>query len=92
MNLNLPPGARLYLSQIGRKGGLKSRRVLDSKTAKEMTAVRDAKRAFRKFYVQCFWSYDPQLALSKSDIRWVVEELKKQGGREAWKVAARLCL
>jgi len=91
MALEIRLETRKYLAQIGRSGGLKSRRALDTTTAKEMTAVREAKRAFKNFYVQCFWSYNPNHRISKRDVPWVAQELKKHGGREAWKVAARLC-
>jgi hypothetical protein len=48
-----------YLSTIGRKGGLKSRRRLSSETARQMVLVREAQTAFRNFYSRCFWSFDP---------------------------------
>lgn len=80
-----------YLSAIGRKGGLKSRRSLDAGTARAMVRVRDARRAFRRFYAQCFWSYRRDLSITHSDVPWVAEQLKKHGNREAWHAGARLC-
>ncbi|MHB1097593.1 MAG: hypothetical protein ACYC3F_15650 [Gemmatimonadaceae bacterium] len=80
-----------YLSEIGRRGGLKSRRSLDAGTARAMVRVRDARRAFRRFYAQCFWSYRRDLAISLTDVPWVAEQLKKHGNREAWHAGARLC-
>ncbi len=82
---------RRYLSEIGRRGGAKSRRVLPPETAREMVRLREARRAFRKFQTSCFWSFDPARPLTASDIPWVVEQLKKHGGRQAWETAARLC-
>jgi hypothetical protein len=39
---------REYLAEIGRRGGLASRRELTRKQAKKMVAMREAKRAGKK--------------------------------------------
>ncbi len=80
-----------YLSQIGKKGGEKSRRRLSPQSAKNMVKVREARRAFRKFYTQCFWSFDENYVIRFDDIPWVVEQLRKNGNHLAWKVAQTLC-
>ncbi len=82
---------RKYLAGIGRRGGLKSRRTLDPNAARNMVRVREARRAFRRFYADCFWSYRPDLIIARDDVAWVAEQLMKHGTREAWIVAARLC-
>lgn len=82
---------REYLAEIGRRGGRTSRRVLTPDAAREMVKVREARRLYRRFHAQCFWSYDPGYRIRKNDIGWVVEQLKKHGGREAWKQAVKLC-
>jgi hypothetical protein len=82
---------REYLARIGRRGGLKSRRVLDPATARRMVQVREARRAFRRFRTSCFWSYRPDLLITEADVAWVAEQLKKHGNRDAWNVGARLC-
>jgi hypothetical protein len=82
---------RKYLSDIGKRGGRKSRRTLDSETARNMVRLREAKRAFRRFYARCFWSYDPDYVLTLDDVEWVAKQLMKNGGREAWEVGAKLC-
>ncbi len=82
---------RSYLSEIGSRGGRKSRRRLDPETARAMVRIREAQRAYRRFHTQCFWSYDPSLRVTASDVPWVIDQLQKNGGREAWDVAARLC-
>jgi hypothetical protein len=38
---------RKYLAKIGRRGGIKSRRVLDADTARRMVRIREARRAAR---------------------------------------------
>lgn len=80
-----------YLAEIGRRGGIKSRRKLDQATARDMVRVREARRAFHRFRAACFWSYRADLVITRDDIAWVADQLMKQGNREAWRVGARLC-
>ena len=83
---------REYLADIGRRGGRKSRRTLDSATARAMVRVREARRAYRHFHARCFWSFDPDYVIRATDIPWVVERLRRHGGRDAWEIASKLCL
>lgn len=85
------PAVREYLAAIGRRGGLKSRRALDPETARRMVAVREARRAFRRFHAACFWSYRPDLVIGLEDVKWVAEQLMKHGNREAWRIGRSLC-
>lgn len=87
----MKPSLKAYFSEIGRRGGRRSRRALDSDTARTMVRVREAKRAFKRFHAQCFWSYDPNYTITARDVSWVAEQLMKNGGREAWTVGAKLC-
>ncbi len=82
---------RNYLAKIGRHGGRKSKRNLDSYTAKKMVMVREAKKAFKKYYNQCFWSYDPDLNINLSNVHWVGEQLLKHGGMSLWELGNKLC-
>jgi hypothetical protein len=82
---------RAYFAEIGRRGGRASRRTLSPEMARQMVRVREARRAYRRFFHQCFWSYAPGLKLSAADVPWVAEQLRKHGGRAAWEAAARLC-
>lgn len=82
---------RRYLAEIGARGGRKSRRSLSSEDARAMVRVREARRAFRRFRTECFWSYRPDLEIGSEDVPWVAQQLMKHGGREAWSVGARLC-
>jgi hypothetical protein len=82
---------RQYLAAIGARGGRKSRRTLDSDTARAMVRVREARRAFRRFRATCFWSYRPDLTITAADVPWVAEQLMKHGNRAAWRVGAKLC-
>jgi hypothetical protein len=56
-----------------------------------MVRVREARRAFRRFYSSCFWSYRPDLVIRADDVPWVAEQLRRHGNREAWRIAAKLC-
>ena len=80
-----------YLASIGRQGGLVSRRHLSAEDARNMAKLREARRAFKKFHSQCFWSFKPDLQITVSDITWVSEQLMKHGGRLAWEKGAKLC-
>lgn len=82
---------RKYFAEIGRRGGQKSRRTLDPDTARNMVRVREARRAYRRFRTSCFWSYRPDLTIGMDDVNWVAETLMKNGNREAWIIARRLC-
>ena len=80
-----------YLAEIGRRGGRKSRRILEPETAKEMVRVREARRSYRRFHAECFWSFDPYYRVGSSDVTWVADQLRRHGGRDAWETAQKLC-
>ena len=80
-----------YLAEIGRKGGQSSRRTLDPQTARAMVALREARRAYRRFHAQCFWSSPADLLIKAEDIRWVAKQLMTHGGRAGWTIGAKLC-
>ena len=82
---------RSYLAEIGSRGGRKSRRALAPETARAMAQVREARRAYRRFYAACFWSFDPDYRIGPSDVGWVTEQLRRYGGRDAWEIARKLC-
>ena len=56
-----------------------------------MVQVREAGRAFRRFHTRCFWSYRADYRITAEDVPWVVEQLRRHGGRDAWVTAERLC-
>jgi len=82
---------RTYLAEIGRKGGRRSKRQLDSETAREMVRVREARRAYRRYHSRCFWSFDPEYVIRAADVAWVADRLRRHGGRQAWDLARKLC-
>ena len=84
------PALREYLSRIGRKGGLRSRRELSPEQARDMVRVREARRAFRAFHAQCFWYLRPDLVATLDDVPEIVRGLRRHGGRKGLLIAARL--
>ncbi len=82
---------KAYLSEIGRRGGIRSRRKLDSATARQMVGIREARRAYKRFHTQCFWSSPKDYVVQKEDIAWVAKQIMTHGGREGWHSGAKLC-
>lgn len=79
------------MSEIGRKGGQRSRRFLCAEDAREMVRIREARRLYRRFHKQCFWNAPADLRIGREDIDWVVQKLREQGGRAGWEAASKLC-
>jgi hypothetical protein len=50
-----------------------------------------ARRAFKEFFTQCFWSYDPNLVVTEEHIPLVIRELRHYGGHKGYRIAAELC-
>ena len=50
-----------------------------------------ARRAFREFYAQCFWSYRPDAEMTEEKIPFVIRGLREHGGLAGYRVAAELC-
>jgi len=46
---------------------------------------------YRRFHPECFWSFDPDYRIGASDVAWVVDQLRRHGGRDAWEAAEKLC-
>jgi hypothetical protein len=56
-----------------------------------MVRVREARRAYRIYHTQCFWSFDPSYRIGPADVAWVAEQLQRHGDRDAWLLGAKLC-
>lgn len=87
----MTPEIRSYLAEIGRRGGRRSRRILQPDTARRMVQLREARRAFKGFHARCFWSSSKNYVVTADDIPWVARRLMTYGGREGWRIGARLC-
>ena len=80
-----------YLASIGRKGGRKSRRHLSPEDAKNMVRLREARRAFKTFYSQCFWYMNENMNITLADVPEITRGLRQNGGRQGFLLAAKLC-
>ncbi len=89
--METPATVRAYLSGIGRKGGLKSRRRLSPEDAKNMVRLREAKRAFRRYRAQCFWYMPEDMDITLADLPEIARGLRQHGGRRGFLLASRLC-
>ena len=89
--MDTPSSVHEYLARIGRKGGAKSRRVLSSEDARDMVRVREARRAFRRFHAQCFWYLREDAEIALADVPEIARGLRKNGGRQGFLLAAKLC-
>lgn len=89
--MQTPVTVRSYLSSIGRKGGLKSRRRLSTEDARNMVRLREAKRAFRRYRVQCFWYMPEDLEITLADLPEIARGLRQYGGRQGFLLASKLC-
>lgn len=49
-----------------------------------------ARRAFKEFYAQCFWSYRRDWLVEEEDIPWLIEELRLNGDHKGYRMAAAL--
>jgi len=67
------------------------RLLFSGKSAQLMVKVREARKAYKKYYTMCFWSYDPNYKVTQSDLLWVSEQLKKYGNLETWRLGVKLC-
>jgi hypothetical protein len=50
-----------------------------------------ARRAFKQFYAQCFWSYREDAEITEEKIPFVVRGLREHGGLPGYRIAAELC-
>jgi hypothetical protein len=53
--------------------------------------VRAARRMYRRFHAECFWSFAPDYRIGPPDVVWVAEQFRRHGGRDAWEAARKLC-
>ena len=50
-----------------------------------------ARRAFKEFYAQCFWSADPDHFVVEADLPWIIRNLRQNGGHRGYRIVAELC-
>ncbi len=62
-----------------------------SNTAARQRRLELARKAFKEFYAQCFWSYREDAEITDEDIPWVLRELRLNGGHRGYRVAGEIC-
>ena len=66
-----------------------------SQVASEVEArqrrVELARKAFKDFHAQCFWSYRKDAEITEEKIPFVIRGLREHGGLAGYQVAAKLC-
>jgi hypothetical protein len=50
-----------------------------------------ARKAFKEFYAQCFWSYREDAEITEAKIPLVIRGLREHGGLAGYRIAAELC-
>jgi len=50
-----------------------------------------ARKAFKDFYPQCFWSYREDTEITEEKIPFVIRKLRAPGGLAGYRMAAELC-
>jgi hypothetical protein len=50
-----------------------------------------ARKAFKDFYAQCFWSYRPDAEITEDKVGFVIRGLREHGGITGYRVATELC-
>ena len=55
-----------------------------------MVQVREARRLFRVHHGRCFWWVPETLIVTRDQVAWVATYLRRYGGRDEWRAAARL--
>jgi hypothetical protein len=50
-----------------------------------------ARKAFKEFYAQCFWSCRDDLEITEEKIPLVMRGLRRHGGHKGYRIVAQLC-
>ena len=50
-----------------------------------------ARKAFKEFYVECFWSWQENPEITEETIPLIVRALRIHGGAKGYELAAELC-
>lgn len=62
-----------------------------TETETRQRRVELARKAFKDFYAQCFWSYRQDAVINEADIPWVIRELRHYGGAKGYRAVAEIC-
>ena len=59
--------------------------------ARQQYRLELAQKAYREFFVQCFWSYRDDAEITEDKIPFVIRGLREHGGLRGYRIAAELC-
>lgn len=59
--------------------------------AAQARRVELARRAFKDFFGQCFWSCDPNLVVTEKHLPLIMRNLRLHGGHRGYRIVAELC-
>ncbi len=65
--------------------------VETQKQTSQQRRLEIARKAFKDFYAQCFWSYRDDLEITEERIPFVIRGLRLHGGHKGYAIAAELC-
>lgn len=50
-----------------------------------------ARRVFREYFAQCFWSWNPDVVLRDEHLPMIVQGLRLHGGHAGYRIVEQLC-
>lgn len=65
--------------------------MTETEEAKRARHLELARKAFKEFSVQCFWSWREDAEITEHTIPLIIRGLRLHGGHKGYKIAAQLC-
>lgn len=65
--------------------------TLASDTMVQRRRLELARKAYKDFHAQCFWSYRADAEITEEKIPFVIRGLREHGGLVGYRIAAELC-
>ena len=79
----------LRLLPIGQKGYIPEMETRSESDRQQRLEL--ARKAFKEFNAQCFWSWNPTAEITDDTIPLIVRGLRLHGGHKGYQIAAELC-
>ena len=80
-----PAGVLMYIGDVA------TTRTSAAEATDQQRRLDLARRAFKQFYAQCFWSYREDMEITEEKIPLIIRGLCAEGGLAGYRVAAELC-
>ena len=65
--------------------------MTDTEESKRAKRLDLARKVFKEFSLQCFWSWPEDAQITEDSIPSIVRGLRLYGGHKGYKIAAELC-